>query len=340
MLQRTAVGKRVVLKAGAVIGGDGFGYLSGGWRHIAGFPHVGRCIMEDDVEIGANTTVDRGSVDDTVIGRGPRSTTWSRWATTCASARAVCIMAGVGHRGKHAVGDDVILAGQVGVSDHLTIGAGARVAAKSGVFGDVDAGRDVSAAIPARPHREFLRAQAALYRLAPIVAELGARSCRRRATPRWLGAPSRGDAAVSGTGLHTGRETGATVLPAPAGAGHRVPPGRPARRARDSRPALRSATSVERRTAIGRGRRTVQTVEHLLAAVAALEIDDLTIELDGPEPPIGDGSFAPYFEALQEAGPVERPGEPGGLPVHGAVHRDRGRCVLRRGARQRRSGSP
>ena len=63
------IGKRVVLKAGAVIGGDGFGYLSGASGH-ARIPHVGACILEDDVEIGSNSTVDRGSVDDTVIGRG------------------------------------------------------------------------------------------------------------------------------------------------------------------------------------------------------------------------------------------------------------------------------
>ena len=81
------------------------------------------------------------------------------------------LMAGVGVAGSTRVGDGAILAGHVGVTDHLNIGAGARVAAKSAVFGDVEPGISISGH-PARPHRQFLRAQAALYRLAPIVAEL------------------------------------------------------------------------------------------------------------------------------------------------------------------------
>src|SRR5690349_22488131 len=116
-------------------------------------------------------------------------------------------------------------------------------------------------------------------------------------------------AAVSGTGLHTGARTEATFLPAPAGQGivfRRVDlAGKP------QIPALLSEVeAVERRTAIGKGESTIHTVEHLLAAVAAHEIDDLTVELSGPEPPIGDGSIAPYFTALTEAQPVEVGGEP------------------------------
>jgi len=108
-------------------------------------------------------------------------------------------------------------------------------------------------------------------------------------------------AAVRGTGLHTGAATEATFLPAPAGRGivfRRTDlsgtPEVPAR--------LTEVEAVERRTAIGRGEATIHTVEHLLAAVAAHEIDDLTIELSGPEPPILDGSVLPYFEALAQAG--------------------------------------
>src|SRR3989454_1744373 len=114
---------------------------------------------------------------------------------------------------------------------------------------------------------------------------------------------------VSGTGLHTGARTEAAFLPAPAGQGivfRRVDlAGKP------QIPALLSEVeAVERRTAIGKGESTIHTVEHLLAAVAAHEIDDLTVELSGPEPPILDGSFQPYFEALEHAGPTETSGEP------------------------------
>jgi UDP-3-O-[3-hydroxymyristoyl] N-acetylglucosamine deacetylase/3-hydroxyacyl-[acyl-carrier-protein] dehydratase len=121
-------------------------------------------------------------------------------------------------------------------------------------------------------------------------------------------------AAVRGTGLHTGAATEATFLPAPAGRGivfRRTDlsgtPEVPAR--------LTEVEAVERRTAIGRGEATIHTVEHLLAAVAAHEIDDLTIELSGPEPPILDGSVLPYFEALAQAGPTDVGGEPAILNV-------------------------
>ncbi|HEY6093140.1 MAG TPA: bifunctional UDP-3-O-[3-hydroxymyristoyl] N-acetylglucosamine deacetylase/3-hydroxyacyl-ACP dehydratase [Gemmatimonadales bacterium] len=114
--------------------------------------------------------------------------------------------------------------------------------------------------------------------------------------------------ALRGTGLHTGAVTEATFLPAPAGQGilfRRTDlPGRPEVAAR-----LTEVEAVDRRTAIGHGDATIHTVEHLLAAVVAHGIDDLTIELSGPEPPILDGSFQPYFDALAQAEPTAVGGE-------------------------------
>jgi UDP-3-O-[3-hydroxymyristoyl] N-acetylglucosamine deacetylase/3-hydroxyacyl-[acyl-carrier-protein] dehydratase len=114
---------------------------------------------------------------------------------------------------------------------------------------------------------------------------------------------------VQGVGLHTGRPATARCLPAASGDGivfRRVDlPGAPAIPARVS-----EVHSTERRTALGHGEAVVQTVEHLLAAAAALELDDLTVELDGPEPPIGDGSFDPFLAALTEAGVRTVEGEP------------------------------
>jgi UDP-3-O-[3-hydroxymyristoyl] N-acetylglucosamine deacetylase / 3-hydroxyacyl-[acyl-carrier-protein] dehydratase len=118
-----------------------------------------------------------------------------------------------------------------------------------------------------------------------------------------------GVAVVRGTGLHTGRAASVRCLAAPAGQGivfQRMDlPGAPRIPAR-----ITEVQSTDRRTALGEGAATVQTVEHLLAAAAALGLDDLTVELDGPEPPIGDGSFAPFLAALSEAGTRETPGEP------------------------------
>jgi UDP-3-O-[3-hydroxymyristoyl] glucosamine N-acyltransferase len=168
----TRLGSRVVLKAGAVIGGDGFGYLSDAQGHTR-IPHVGGCIIEDDVEVGSNTCIDRGSIDDTVVGRGTKLDNLVQVGHNVRIGERCLIMAGVGIAGSTHIGNEAILAGHVGVTDHLVIGDRARIAAKSAIFGDVPPGASFSGH-PARPHRQFLRAQAAMYRLAPIVDELEA----------------------------------------------------------------------------------------------------------------------------------------------------------------------
>ena len=164
------LGRRVVLKAGAVIGGDGFGYLSGHSGHHR-IPHVGGCLIGDEVEVGSHSCIDRGSIDDTVVGRGTKIDNLVHVGHNVHIGDRCLIMAGVGIAGSTRIGNDVILAGHVGVTDHLVIGDRARIAAKSAIFGDVPPGSSFSGH-PARPHRQFLRAQAAMYRLAPIVDEL------------------------------------------------------------------------------------------------------------------------------------------------------------------------
>ncbi|HEX6104312.1 MAG TPA: UDP-3-O-acyl-N-acetylglucosamine deacetylase [Gemmatimonadales bacterium] len=118
-----------------------------------------------------------------------------------------------------------------------------------------------------------------------------------------------GEARLEGTGLHGGRKVSVRCTPGAPGQGivfRRTDlPGSPPIPAR-----LSQVRATERRTALGEGDASVETVEHLLAAVAALQLDDLAVELDGPEPPIGDGSFAPYLEALGRAGVAEQAGEP------------------------------
>jgi UDP-3-O-[3-hydroxymyristoyl] glucosamine N-acyltransferase len=172
------IGRRVILKAGAVIGGDGFGYLSRGAVHER-IPHVGGCIIGDDVEIGSNSCVDRGSLDDTVIGQGTKLDNLVHVGHNVRIGERCLLMAGVGVAGSTRLGDDVILAGHVGVTDHLTIGDRVQVAAKSAVISNVPAG-SVFSGNPARPNRQVLRAQAALYRLAPIVGELESLVAERR----------------------------------------------------------------------------------------------------------------------------------------------------------------
>jgi UDP-3-O-[3-hydroxymyristoyl] glucosamine N-acyltransferase len=165
-----SLGSRAAIHSGARIGCDGFGYVFRDGAHNK-IPHVGRCIIGDDVEIGANTTIDRGSIDDTVIGRGTKIDNLVHIAHNVRIGEKCLIMAQVGVAGSVTIGDGAILAGQAGISGHLSIGAGARLAAQAGVFGDVPAGETWSG-YPARPHRDSLRASAALFKLAGMIRRL------------------------------------------------------------------------------------------------------------------------------------------------------------------------
>jgi UDP-3-O-[3-hydroxymyristoyl] glucosamine N-acyltransferase len=168
----TALGKRVIVHAGAVLGSDGFGYIPGkGGEAHRKIPHVGRCLIGDDIEIGANTCVDRGSVDDTVIGSGTKIDNLVHIAHNVRIGARCLIMAQAGVAGSVQVEDDVIIGGQAGISDHLTIGRGARLLVQSGQIADVPAEATMFGT-PSRAHREYLRAQVAMYRLAKIVGEL------------------------------------------------------------------------------------------------------------------------------------------------------------------------
>lgn len=166
----SALGDRVRVHAGARIGSDGFGYVFQNGAHEK-IPHVGRCIIENDVEIGANTTIDRGSIDDTVIGAGTRIDNLVQIGHNVRIGELCLIMSQVGIAGSVHVGDGAILAGQVGIAGHRTVGKGARLAGRAGVYGDVPAGETWSG-YPARPHREALRAQAAMFRLPSIMRAL------------------------------------------------------------------------------------------------------------------------------------------------------------------------
>jgi UDP-3-O-[3-hydroxymyristoyl] glucosamine N-acyltransferase len=175
----TSIGARAILHAGVRLGVDGFGYSQSAQGTHEKIPHVGRCIIGDDVEIGANSTVDRGSVDDTVIGDGTKIDNLVHVGHNCRIGKRCLIMAQVGLAGSARVEDDVILAGQAGIGGHITVGTRARIGAQSGVIGDVDAGATVSG-FPARAHRDVMRAAAALHRLAAIVDEIEALVERER----------------------------------------------------------------------------------------------------------------------------------------------------------------
>jgi UDP-3-O-[3-hydroxymyristoyl] glucosamine N-acyltransferase len=164
------MGHRVVVQTGARIGMEGFAFATSasGYTRVR---HLGGCRIGDDVEIGANTTIARGSVGTTAIGTGTKLDNLVHIGHNVRIGARCLVMAQVGIAGAVTVGDDVVIAGQAGLADHVDVGSRARIAAQSGVIGDVPADASVSG-YPARDHRRVLRQAAALHRLAPLVAQL------------------------------------------------------------------------------------------------------------------------------------------------------------------------
>jgi UDP-3-O-[3-hydroxymyristoyl] glucosamine N-acyltransferase len=158
------IGDRVIIHPGCAIGQDGFGFVRGP-RGAEKVPQVGRVIIQDEVEIGANSTVDRGAIRDTVIGEGTKIDNMVHIAHNVSIGRH-CLLAGqVGISGSSTVEDGVIMGGQAGVADHLTVGTGAMLGAKAGVMSDVPPGARW-AGYPARSGKQWLREVATLERLA------------------------------------------------------------------------------------------------------------------------------------------------------------------------------
>lgn len=157
-------GDRVVLHPGAKIGQEGFGLAEapGGFVTV---PQLGRVLIGDDVEIGANTTIDRGSAADTVVGSGTRMDNLVQIGHNVRLGRCCVVVAQSGISGSTTLGDYVVVAAQAGVTGHLRIGRQARIGAQAGVMADVPPRTDVLGS-PARPAREFWRAVATLYRAA------------------------------------------------------------------------------------------------------------------------------------------------------------------------------
>ncbi|GLK83646.1 UDP-3-O-(3-hydroxymyristoyl)glucosamine N-acyltransferase [Ancylobacter defluvii] len=158
------LGDRVVLHPGVRIGQDGFGYVGGAGGH-AKVPQIGRVIVQNDVEIGASTTVDRGGLRDTVIGEGTKIDNLVQIAHNVVIGRHCVIVSQTGIAGSATLGDFVVLGGQVGVIGHVRIGDGAKIAATSNVKDDVPPGVEWGGS-PAQPMRDWFREVMAIQRLA------------------------------------------------------------------------------------------------------------------------------------------------------------------------------
>jgi UDP-3-O-[3-hydroxymyristoyl] glucosamine N-acyltransferase len=163
-LTHALLGARVYIYPGARIGQEGFGFESTP-TGLVSVPQLGRVILHDDVEIGANSCVDRGAIGDTVIGQGSRLDNLVQIGHNVRLGMCCVIVAQVGISGSTVLGDFVVMAGQVGVAGHLTIGSGARFGGQTGVMSDVPAKAEVMGS-PAQPVKVFFRQLAVLKRLA------------------------------------------------------------------------------------------------------------------------------------------------------------------------------
>jgi UDP-3-O-[3-hydroxymyristoyl] glucosamine N-acyltransferase len=168
--ERITIGNRVTIHAGSVLGTDGFGYRWDGQKH-AKIPQIGTVIIEDDVEIGSCVCIDRAKFSSTKIGRGTKIDNLVQIAHNCQIGPHCIIVGQAGMAGSVTLGTGVVLGGQAALRDHITIGDGAMAAARSAIAEDVPP-KTIVSGMPALPHRQTLREQAALRRLPDLVVQV------------------------------------------------------------------------------------------------------------------------------------------------------------------------
>ncbi len=172
VLYGTYIGNNCILHAGVVIGTDGYSYTWHNNQHVK-TPQIGTVYIEDDVEIGANTTIDRAALERTFIGKGTKIDNLVQIGHNCQVGEHCLIVSQVGIAGSTSLGKGVVLGGQVGLRDHIHIGDGVQIAAKSGIAGDIEAG-SIIAGIPGVPAQSFLKNSIALQKLPSTLKKIRA----------------------------------------------------------------------------------------------------------------------------------------------------------------------
>jgi len=183
--EEITIGNRVIIHSGTVIGSDGFGYASDRVKHHK-IPQIGTVIIEDDVELGANVTVDRANTGKTVIGRGTKVDNLVQIAHNVIIGENCLIVAQVGISGSAEIGNRVKLGGQAGVVGHIKVGDDAQITAKSGISKSIPPGQIVWSGVPVMPHSKDLRIQASTRRLPELIDQISEMEKRLHALEREL----------------------------------------------------------------------------------------------------------------------------------------------------------
>ncbi|MBU1261371.1 UDP-3-O-(3-hydroxymyristoyl)glucosamine N-acyltransferase [bacterium] len=167
VIKKASIANGVIIHSGVVIGSDGFGYLQYNGENVK-VPHQGNVVIEEEVEIGANTTIDRGTTGSTVIGAGTKIDNLVQIAHNCVIGKNCVIVAQVGISGSVQIGDNTMIAGQVGISDHIKIGKNVKIAARALVTKDIEDGKTVSG-FPAKEHQREKRLIASIQQLPELI---------------------------------------------------------------------------------------------------------------------------------------------------------------------------
>ena len=170
--ERTVLGDRVIIQSGAVLGGDGFGYVTVDGEHLK-VPQVGNVVIEDDVEIGINTAIDRATTGSTIVRKGTKIDNLVHIAHNDIIGQHCFIVAQTGISGSVIVGDRVTLAGQTGTAGHIKIGGNSVFIGRAGITKDTPE-NFFGAGVPARPHQEWQREQIALHKLPDTLKKIKA----------------------------------------------------------------------------------------------------------------------------------------------------------------------
>ena len=189
VLKGCRVGNRVILHSGTVIGSDGFGYVQHQGRHQK-IPQMGVVTIEDDVELGANVTVDRATLGQTIIKRGTKVDNQVQIAHNVHVGENCILVAQVGIAGSTTIGNSVMIGGQAGLIDHLTVGDGAKIAAGSGLSHNLQPGQIVIGR-PAIDHITFLKSQALVPKLPELRTQLRELQARVEELEKQLAPPRR-----------------------------------------------------------------------------------------------------------------------------------------------------